>query len=241
MCSNGKVFGVASDDYHLDGGMCEKISVPEYILYKIPDSVDFVSASLIEPLSIAIHAVDGADIRMNDSVVVFGAGTIGLMLLKVLKNSSASKVICVDLDLEKMELARQNNADLVIDGRKDVPTIIREYTKGQGVDWAFEAVGISDTINNALNSLRKGGTLIQLGNIKPSIDFPLQRLVTNELKIIGRYATSNEYAKAIDMLASGRVSVKDCISKVAPLDEGQIWFDKLHAMKKGLVKVVLIP
>jgi threonine dehydrogenase-like Zn-dependent dehydrogenase len=83
--------------------------------------------------------------------------------------------------------------------------------------------------------------LIQLGNIKPSIDFPLQRLVTNELKIIGRYATSNEYAKAIDMLASGRVSVKDCISKVAPLDEGQIWFDKLHAMKKGLVKVVLIP
>ncbi len=241
LCAEGKVYGVACKDYRLEGAMCEKIAVPEYTLYRVPDSIDFVSAALVEPLSIALHAIDGAVLSVNDTVAVFGAGTIGLMLLKALKNSSAGRVISVDLDPDKMELARRNSADLVVDGREDVPAIIREYTGGLGADLAFEAVGVPATINNALSSLRKGGTLIQLGNVTPSVEFPLQKIVIGELKILGRYATSVEYAKAIDMMATGRISVEDCISKVAPLKDGQVWFDKLHAMEKGLVKVVLVP
>lgn len=241
MCSAGKVYGVACNDYRLEGAMCEKISVPEYILYKIPDSIDFVSAALIEPLAIALHAVDGADIHINDTAAVFGAGTIGLMLLKVLRNSSVCKVICVDLDMDKLEIAKRNGADLIIDGRNDVPAVIWEYTGGHGVDLAFEAVGVQATINNALNSLRKGGTMIQLGNIKPSIEFPMQKIVINELRVLGRYATATEYAKAIDLMAAARISVDDLISKVAPLKDGQEWFDKLHAIEKGLIKVVLVP
>lgn len=240
LCAEGRVFGVACGDYRLEGAMCEKVSVPEYILYRLPDSIDFVSAALVEPVSIALHAIDGAVLSVNDTVAIFGAGTIGLMLLKVLKHSSAGRVISVDLDPDKMELARRNGADLVVDGREDVPTLIREYTGGLGADLAFEAVGIPATINNALSSLRKGGTLVQLGNVRPVVEFPLQRIVIYELKILGRYATSVEYAKAIDMMAAGKISVGDCISKVAPLKDGQLWFDKLRAMEKGLVKVVLV-
>lgn len=241
VCDNGCCYGVQTEEYGRPGALCEYIIVPEYIVYPMPDSVSFNEGALIEPLAIACHAVNGADIKVNDTAVVFGAGVIGLMILKVLKTTGCGKVYVVELDEAKKEIARQNGADLVIDGREDVPAKIKELTKGRGADYAFEAIGISKTINNALLSLRKNGTLIQVGNVTKDVTVPLQAIVMNELKITGRYATSTEYEQAIALVESGKVSVTDCLSKAAPLQDGQEWFDRLHAAEPGLVKVVLNP
>lgn len=241
MCDNGCCYGIRTDTQHLDGAMAEYLTVPEYICYRLPEGIRFESAALIEPLSIAVHAVDGVKINMNDTAVVFGAGVMGLMMLKVLKTTGCGRVISVEVDAFKKEMAHRNGADDVIDGREDVPARVKELTGGIGADFAIETASLKATIHNAFCSLKKTGTLIQVGNISPTIEAPLQLLVNNEIHWIGRYGTFTEYAAALRLLESGRVSVDDCISATPPLREGQEWFDRLHAAEPGLLKVVLCP
>lgn len=240
LCDNGCCYGVQTENYGRQGALCEYIIVPEYLLYPMPEGIDFAEGAMIEPLAIACHAIGGANININDTAVIFGAGVIGLMLLKVLKTSSCGKIFVVELDEMKKKMAADNGA-IVIDGRDDVPAKIKELTNMLGADLAIDAVGISATISNAIISLKKGGTLIQVGNVSKKVELPLQTIVMNEINIKGRYATSTEYETALALVADGKVDVSDCISKVAPLSEGQKWFDRLHAAEPGLVKVVLVP
>ena len=242
MCVDGKIFGVSCDDYHLEGAMCEYISVPDYIVYKISDAISFEQAALVEPVSIALHAVNSTHIRINDTAIIFGAGTIGLMILKTLKISSCGRVIIVDIDETKLRMAKNMGVDVCIKADEtDVVSEIRRLTGGNGADIAFEAVGVSDTINNAIACLKKGGSLTMVGNVSAKIEFPLQKVVINEIRLTGSYGCATEYETAIEMMTEGRIDVSDCVSAVAPLSEGQQWFDRLHAAEKGLLKVVLRP
>lgn len=241
LCDNGCCYGIKTDTQHLDGAMAEYLAVPEYLCYKMPDNISFETAALIEPLAIMVHAVGGADIKINDTVVMFGSGVMGLMGIKALKATGAGKVIVVEVDEFKKEMARKNGADYVIDGREDVPARIKELTDGLGADYAFDTAGVKATIANGFHCLKKNGTLIQVGNISPTVESPLQTLVNSQIHWIGRYGTFTEYEGALGLLASGKVSVDDCLSKVAPLKDGQEWFDRLHALEPGLLKVVLVP
>lgn len=241
LCDNGCCFGIKTDTQHLDGAMAEYLAVPEYLCYKIPENISFETAALIEPLAIMVHAVSGADIKINDTVVMFGSGVMGLMGIKALKATGAGKVIVVEVDEFKKEMARKNGADYVIDGREDVPARIKELTDGLGADYAFDTAGVKATIANGFRCLKKNGTLIQVGNISPTVDAPLQTLVNSQIHWVGRYGTFTEYEGALGLLASGKVNVDDCLSVVAPLKDGQEWFDRLHALEPGLLKVVLVP
>ena len=241
MCENGCCFGIKTATQHLDGAMAEYLCVPEYICYKMPEGISFEIAALIEPLAIMVHAVNGVDIKINDTVVMFGSGVMGLMGIKALKATGAGKVIVVEVDEFKKEMARKNGADYVIDGREDVPARIKELTDGLGADYAFDTAGVKATISNGFHCLKKNGTLVQVGNISPTVEAPLQTLVNSQIHWIGRYGTFTEYEGALGLLASGKVSVDDCLSKVAPLKDGQEWFERLHAMEPGLLKVVLVP
>ena len=172
---------------------------------------------------------------------MFGSGVMGLMGIKALKNTGVGKIIVVEMDEFKKEMARKNGVDYIIDGREDVPARIKELTNGLGADFAIDTAGVKATIANAMNSLKKGGTLVQVGNISPTVEAPLQTLVNNEIKWIGRYGTFDEFEAAMALLGSGKVNVDDCLSKAVPLKDGQEWFDRLHAVEPGLLKVVLVP
>jgi threonine dehydrogenase-like Zn-dependent dehydrogenase len=242
LCRKGRTFGVSCDDYRQEGAMCEYIAVPERIAYRIPASVSFEQAALIEPASIALHAVSATAVRLNDTAAVFGAGAIGLMLLKALKRSGCGRIFIVDIDEAKLRIAEKAGADrCILSSQTDAVREIRALSGGDGADLAFEAVGANETFNGALASLRKGGSLTVLGNVSPKLEFPLQLVVMNEIRIAGSYGCATEYETAIDMMASGRLDVSDCISATAPLAEGQQWFDRLRAREKGLLKVVLLP
>ena len=241
MCTNGCCYGIRTDTQHLDGAMAEYLTVPEYICYPMPDNISFETAALIEPLAIMVHAVNGVDIKVNQTAVVFGAGVMGLMGLKVLKATGCGKVIVVEMDEFKKEMARKNGADHIVDGREDVPAVIHQLTGGIGADFAIDTAGVKATITNGFRCLKRTGTLIQIGNLSPFVEAPLQTLVNSEIKWIGRYGTFAEYESALALLASGKVSVDDCLSKVVPLKDGQEWFDRLHAGEPGILKVVLVP
>jgi len=242
MCVNGKVFGVSSDSYRLQGAMAEYIAVPGRILYRLPEEVSFEQAALVEPVSIAVHAIGSAGIKLDDVAVVFGAGTIGILLVKLLRLSSCGKVISVDIDEEKLRFAVKNGADHAFNPAGiDLQSRILECTGGQGADLAFEAVGVPATVKAGIEGLRKMGSLVLLGNLTPIIDLPIQRVVLKQLKLIGSYAFANEAETSLKLLAAKSVTVDDLISAVVPLEDGPRMFERLRNGEKGLRKVILNP
>ena len=118
---------------------------------------------------------------------------------------------------------------------------VSEITGMRGADICFEAVGISDTVRLAVNSVRKGGRVVLVGNISGNVEFPLQTVVTKEIRVQGSCAIRGEYEQVLEMLSSGRISVDDQISVVAPLSEGAAWFNRLYNKEGGLSKVILKP
>jgi L-iditol 2-dehydrogenase len=242
LCDHRIVLGVSCEEYRKNGAMAQYLSVPERILYKLPEKVQFEQAALIEPLAIALHAVNQTPITINDQAVVFGVGTIGSLIVQILRLAGCGKIIAVDLDQSKLDLACKNGADIGLNpGEINIIEKIKELTNGRGADIAFEAIGISKTVNYAISTLRKGGALTLVGNVSTSIDFPLQSVVTREILINSSCASAGEYRASIDMVAREDVNVEAILSAVVPLKEGASWFERLSAGEAGLMKVVLKP
>ena len=197
---------------------------------------------MIESVSIAFHAVNRTPIRMGDSVVVVGAGMIGQLVIQTLRQAGCGKLIAVDLDDRKLELARGFGADEAINaGSPDVQARVLELTHGRGTDLGFEVVGSSAAFQTAVASLRKGGTLSLIGNMSTKIEMPLQKIVTGEITLTGACASAGEFPASIELMARGKIDVRPFISAYTPLEEGPMWFERLYRQEPGLLKVVLKP
>lgn len=236
------VLGVSCEDYRRHGAFAEYVAVPQHILYRIPEKVNFVQAAMVEPVAVALHALNLGSPKVNDSVLVVGAGMIGLFVIQLLKVAGCGKIIAVDLDENKLKLAAGLGADYCFNSK--LPSLhdeILKLTHGRGVDQAFEAVGISDTVQLTIANVRKGGNVTLLGNLSPKVEFPLQSVVTRQIKVQGSCAICGEYPAVLDLMAAGKINVEALISAEAPLSEGADWFDRLYRKEKGLVKVILKP
>ena len=240
LCDNRRVMGVSCGDYRQHGAYAELVSVPARILFRVPDDLSFEQAAFVEPVSIALHAVSLLPIRGGETAVVVGAGMIGLLVLQALRAAGCGRVICVDLDASKLEMAKQLGADETFLSDAQTAEKIIDLTGG-GADIAMEVVGISPTFNLAVNCLRKGGKLGAVGNLAAEASFPLQAVVTRELTIYGSCACNGEYALALQAISDGSIDVDPLMSKVAPLSEGADWFERLYAGEKDLLKVILKP
>jgi L-iditol 2-dehydrogenase len=173
--------------------------------------------------------------------VVFGSGMIGLFIIQLLKLAGCN-VIAVDVLQGKLDMAKNAGASLILNAQTDdVPGEIRKLTQNHGADFAFEAVGITPTIKSAIESLRKGATLILVGNLSTSIELPLQKVVTQEITVKGSCAINGEYPAVLGLISKGKINVNSMISAVAPLSEGALYFDRLYKKEPGLLKVILIP
>lgn len=242
LCDNRMVLGVSCDDYRRYGAFAEFVMVPGRILYRLPDNLSFDAAALIEAVSVAVHAVARSTAKKGDAALVVGAGMIGLLIVQVLRHKGCDPIFAIDLDDQRLELAGTFGATKTFNAKDpDAVTKIIAATNGHGVDVALEAVGATPTIRTAIAALRKGGSLCLVGNIAANIELPLQSVVTRELSVYGTCASQGEYPECIDLMASGIVDVTPLISAQGSLEEGQSWFDRLHAKEPGLMKVVLNP
>ncbi len=242
LCDHRRVLGVSCEEYRQAGAFAEFVAVPQHILYRLPDGLAFEHAALVEPFSIAVHAIRRAPPALNDAVVVVGAGMIGLALVQALAQAGCGQLIVVDVASDRLALAARFGATSTIDSAKeDALAAILRLTGGQGADLAFEAVGVPATVDLALRCLRKGGAATLVGNVTPSVEFPLQAAVTRELSVRGSCASQGEYPACLDMLARGALRAAPLISAAAPLAEGAAWFDRLYRKEPGLLKVVLKP
>jgi len=242
LCDNRQVLGVSCGEYRRYGAFAEYVSVPERISYHLPDELSFHEAAMIEAVSVAVHAAHITPIVLNDTAVVVGAGMIGLLSIQALRLSGCGKIVAVDLEDNKLDVAMELGATHRLNPmRDDVPAAVRELTNGHGADIALEAVGAASPIQTAIASVRKGGAVTLVGNIVPKIEFPLQSVVTRQIRVMGSCASSGEYPACIDMMARGAIKVGPMLTARAPLSDGPRWFERLHAKEPGLMKVILEP
>lgn len=242
LCDHRRVLGVSCDEYRQDGALAEYVAVPQHILFMLPDKISFAQSAMVEPCSVALHAVEGTPVSLNDTAVVVGAGIIGLLVIQTLRVAGCGQIVAIDLQPERLALARQLGADMGLGpGKDDIIALIGKMTANRGADLAIDAVGINASLETALSSLRKGGALTLIGNLSTQVELPLQSVVTGEITLRGSCASRGEYPAALDMIARGAINVDALISAEAPLSEGAQWFQRLYQKEKDLLKVILVP
>ena len=242
LCDNRQVIGVACKEFRREGAFAEYVAVPGRVLYRLPEAMTFPEAAMLEPASVALHAVRVTEVKDGDTALVVGAGMIGLLTLQAARAAGCARVFVADIDETRLELARKLGADETFNSKSvDVAARVLELTGGRGVDVAFEAVGRNETVAAAIDSTRKGGTVTLIGNITPEVTLPLQKVVTRELRLQGSCAIAGEYTQAIELIGAGKIQVKPLMTAIATLEEGPSWFDRLYAGEPNLMKVILTP
>jgi len=241
-CDERQVLGVSVPAFKRHGAFAEFVAVPSWIVSKIPDELSFVDAALLEPASIGTHAANRAPITNDDTVVVIGAGTIGLFILQAARLRGAAKVIAVDINEFRLDLAKRLGADELINPLKsDLSEAILRETEGKGANVTFEAVGYAKTFADAVSITKMGGHVVAVGNLEKKAEFDLQQLIAKEHTFTGSYASSGEFVDCIELVASGKINVEPLISDVLPMQEGPDAFDRLLKAEENLVKIVLEP
>ncbi len=242
LCDARQVLGVSCGDYRRAGAFAEFVAVPARVLYRLPEGLAFEKAAMIEAISVAVHAVSLTPVELNDTAVVVGAGMIGLLTLQAAKLAGCRKIIAVDVDAGRLQTALSLGAThSILAKENDVPALVRQWTDGRGADVAFECVGTTATVQSAIESTRKGGTVTLVGNIAPRIELPLQSVVTRQIRLQGSCASGGEIPACIDLLASGLIQVDPMLSAFASIEDGPQWFERLYSHEAGLMKVVLHP
>ncbi len=242
LCNNRRILGVSCGEYRRHGAFAERIAVPRRIVYRLPDEMPFEHAALVEAVSVAVHAVSVSPVKLGDTAIVVGAGMIGLLTIQAVKAAGASRVIAVDVNDKRLVVAKELGATDVLNSKEcDVPKAVRELTGGRGADVALEVVGATETINAAIESVRKGGHVTLVGNISPTIQLPLQSVVTREISLQGTCGCNGEYPQCIDLMRTGAINVAPLITAQISLEEGPAWFKRLHDGDPGQMKVVVRP
>ncbi len=242
LCDHREVVGVSTPMFKRMGAFAEYVSVPARIAYLLPDAMPFAQAALIEAVSVAVHAVSLTPIALEDTVVVVGAGMIGLLTLQAARQAGAGRIFVLDLDESRLEMARNLGATATFNAGDEstIPHIL-DLTEGRGADAALECVGATAPVKLAMECVRKGATVTLVGNVTPSIEIGLQSAVTRQIRLQGSCASSGEYPACISLMARGAIQVAPLLTAVAPLEDGPFWFDRLHRREPGLLKVVLKP
>ena len=241
-CIRRQVLGVSIPGNKRDGAFAELVAVPGWIASKLPDSLAFADAALLEPVSVAVHAASRAVTDPTTTVVIFGAGTIGLLLLQAVNLKPVGRLIVCDINEARLEMAEDLGATETINPDKiDLQGYLLDRTGGRGADLVFDAVGLAATFQQSVSITRMGGQITLIGNLAKTVEMNLQDVVSKELTLRGSYASAGEYRGCIQLVASQKIRVAPLISGVLPLQAGQNAFDRLHKGEEDLLKIVLEP
>ena len=232
-CMNRKAIG-----YEFNGGFEEYVLIPEICIesgnvIKLPEQVSFAEGALIEPLSCCIRGLKNAGTGFNDTVLVVGAGPIGLMHLQLSKIVGAKEVIVSEPISSRREKAEKLGADCVVDPTKEnLEQIIMERTNGLGVDVIIMAIGVPAIINSTLKLCRKGGTVNLFAGFAGTGEAMIEvnTIHYNEINVNGSTAYKREdYLEAADMVINQKVNLEEIVTHTFKIEE----FQKAYEICKG--------
>lgn len=229
------------------GGFAEFVRVPainvRHGVFPLPESLSDDEGVFVEPLACVVRGQRIAGFRPGHTVVVIGSGVAGLLHVKLAKAARAAKVIATDIVESRKAAGRKAGADVVIDGREDVPRKVREANDGRPAEYVITCTGVPKAIVQGLGSVDRGGTVLFFAPSEPTakVEIPFNAVWREEVTMTSSYGGSpRDVQEAIDLLASRRVTVADLISHVLPLAEAGKGF-RLVAQATDSMKVVLRP
>jgi 2-desacetyl-2-hydroxyethyl bacteriochlorophyllide A dehydrogenase len=224
-----------------DGAMAKYIIIKEPYVYVLPDQLSFEEGSLIEPLSVAAHAVRRADIKLGERVVIIGAGAIGLLVTALCKLSGATNIIVCDTSANRLTAALEFGASAtVLAPSENIVDFITKNTDGRGVDKSFECVGREETFVQAMKVLKKNGLATIIGIFEqPAITIPAARFITHEIRVQGAQGYCFDFPVALE--ASEQINLKRLITHEYPLGELQEALNTCLDRDSGAIKVIIKP
>jgi len=221
LCSGLKVFGI-----QLDGGFSESISVPKYTLHKLPDRTTFEEGALVVPAAVALYAFSRAGSIKNPSVAIIGGGPIGLCALQIAKFSRATKVLVSEpLDSRRALASKLGATKVSKPDQQDFTAAVNELTSGNGFDLVVEATGIPESVDAALASARRGGTVVFAGAFGKPAQLNMANIVRKNLDVKGSWLYPNKYGEALKLISDSRIAVKDLITHRFKLEEASKAFE----------------
>lgn len=226
------------------GGFAEYTVFPSKFVHKIPDTISYEKASLIEPMCVALHSVRISSFRTGDTALVLGSGPIGLATIECLKAAGARLVVVLQRKSIRQEYAKRAGADVVLDPNEvDVVEEIKKITDGVGVDVSFETTGAKIGFNVGINAIKFEGTMVVTSIWEDETSFNPNILVFGEKKVIGTICYRHEYPSVIAEMADGRIKANGYITKKIHLDDiVKEGFDTLTGSeKKKHVKIIVTP
>ncbi len=220
-----------------DGTLAKYYTLPEDFCYKLPDHMSLEEGALVEPLGVAVHIVKQAQVKPGDTVVVFGAGPVGLLCGAVAKSFGASKIVAVDIQQGRLDFAKNYAATGIFmpskaPAEENAQRLVQENDLGDGADIIIDASGAEPSIQAGILALRDGGTYVQGGMGKNEITFPIMAMCIKELNVRGsfRYG-SGDYKLAVELIASGKINVKELITGKVSFKEAEKAFEDVKAGK----------
>ena len=207
LCDNGGVLGF---DAH--GSHAQYVAVPNYALYKIPDNLDNEQGALIEPLSVAVHGIRQAKMRLGDSVTVVGAGMIGLCTAMTARASGASHIFVSEVLEGRRERARKMGFEVLDPADGDLGKQVHDRTDGIGTDISLDCVGVEASVNDALDATRKAGRVVLVGILSKNPTIHINRINNDEVELTGSLAYAHDFDAAIALAADGRVGLDNLIT-----------------------------
>jgi threonine dehydrogenase-like Zn-dependent dehydrogenase len=219
--------GVMGITLNYDGAFAEYVLIksPDGMLFKLPPNVSFEEAALVEPLSVSLHAVRASQMKVGDSVVVAGAGMIGLGVLQFVRLGGAGKIIVLETSAVKSRLAAEMGADVVLNPISEGDGLaekILNLTNRTGPDLVFECAGVASALKSTINYVSSGGRIIGLGLHEEELSFDFFSLVNREVKLEGVVGYFDEFKHVLNFfeqkLINGRHYISDVIS-LADIDE----------------------
>ncbi|WEI91766.1 zinc-dependent alcohol dehydrogenase [Enterococcus casseliflavus] len=248
MCQKGQehlcreVNGTNYIGFVCNGAYAERFVGKASNAYKLPDTVSDTAASLIDPLMVAYHAVRKSNIKLNDKVLVSGSGIIGQLIGELAKKAGASYVAMSKINDTKIEKAKELGIfDDYFDAKDSNRGEVLKDASAGGFDLIFEAVGSSSSLATCIEAARPGATIVAIGNsVAPEIPFSLNRLVLQEIKLIGSVScTRQEFEETIDLIASGMIDPTKYITDEYPLEKLQEALERQTLEDDPLVKAVV--
>lgn len=222
------------------GGMAEWLRIDEAMLFPVPDEMDDATAALVEPLAVALRAVERSGAGVTDSALVVGAGPIGLLTALLLRRAGVSRLLVSDVDPSRLDLASQMGA-IPINVRHDsLMDRVMEATGGDGADVVFECAGAAEAVGELTRIARPGGTICIASIHKASVPVSLVDVNFRELTLIGsRVYTREQFRRAIGLAHELAEELRPLVTHVVPLSAGSMAFDLQASRDEKLVKILV--
>ncbi|HEV7253393.1 MAG TPA: L-idonate 5-dehydrogenase [Mesorhizobium sp.] len=238
LCENIFFMGSASRTPHMQGGFSSLFDATPNQCVKVPDSLPMAAAALAEPLAVALHAVRRAGDVAGKSAIIFGAGPIGLLVLLTAKLKGCGTVAVADIAAAPLAFAAKLGADWTLDlSGGDEP--LKDYGAETAIDLAFEVSGTVAGLASAIAAVRRGGTVVQVGNLAAGpLPVPANAVMAKELDLKGSFRFGCEFAKAVGLIALGEVDVLQLVTAERPLAAAPAAF-RLALDRSQSVKVML--